>query len=175
MADIVIRGMDMPKDGHIVVRIYANGDVCEPTPCPGVWRKVGELSPLPEKHGELIERKALKLFPDYKEVRNRIKRTIKATERDGRTTTGVTIDFLKQTLVALDSLRSVRRYFLNAKSIVPAEGGVKVENNICFACKYFSEYPECPAANDETVFASNGDTIVHCKAYEEAEGGGEDA
>ena len=59
MADILIRGMEMPKDGHIVVRIYANGDVCEPTPCPGVWRKVGELSPLPEKHGRLGDLDAL--------------------------------------------------------------------------------------------------------------------
>lgn len=117
MADILIRGMEMPK---------------EPTPLTlypdGRWNDYtdganGEFLPLPEGHGDLVERKALNLFPDYKEVRNRIKQTIKATERDKRTTTGVTIDFLKQTLVALDSLRSVRRYFLDAKTIVPAEGG----------------------------------------------------
>ena len=81
------------------------------------------IVPLPEGHGELIERKALNNFHDYKDVRNRIKQTIKATERDGRTTTGVTIDFLKQTLIALDSLRSVYRYFASAKTIVPEEGG----------------------------------------------------
>ena len=55
----------------------------------------------------------------------------------------------------------------------PEEGGVKVEKNICFECRYASEYPECPATSDDIVFASNGDTIVSCKAHEEVEGGSE--
>ncbi len=59
MADILIRGMEMPKDGHVIVRIYANGDVCEPTPCPGVWGKVARVTPLPEGHGRLIDADAL--------------------------------------------------------------------------------------------------------------------
>ena len=45
-----------------------------------------------------------------------------------------------------------------------------MEKNICFTCKHVSEYPVCPAAYDDIVFASNGDTIVRCKAYREAEG-----
>ena len=53
-------------------------------------------------------------------------------------------------------------------------GCIKMEKNICFTCKHVSEYPECPATNDDIVFASNDDTIVHCKAYREAEGGSED-
>lgn len=113
MADILIRGVPMPvPDFHTTVTIMGNGDV--------LWfnEKVGTAIPLPEGHGDLVERKELNLFPDYKDVRNRIKQTIKATERDGRTTTGVTIDLLKQTLVALDSLHSV----CDAKTIVPAEG-----------------------------------------------------
>lgn len=126
MADIVIR-MEIPKNCSsckIICWNYLEYGIN------GILAKLSTsesrdpncpLVPLPEGHGELIERKALNLFPDYKEVRNGIKQTIKATERDGRTTTGVTIDLLKQTLVALDSLRSVRRYFLNAKTIVPAD------------------------------------------------------
>lgn len=59
MADILIRGMEMPKDGHVIVRIYANGDVCEPTPCPGVWGKVARVTPLPDGHGRLGDLDAL--------------------------------------------------------------------------------------------------------------------
>lgn len=136
MADFIIKGMGMPKTCNecplnVSIYTYDGGDE---TCALNAWDGYSEqpkttrhpdcpLFPLPEGHGDLVERKALNLFPDYKDVRNRIKQTIKATERDGRNITGVTIDLLKQTLVALDSLRSVRRYFLNAKTIVPAEGG----------------------------------------------------
>lgn len=129
MADILIRGMEMPKDGRKHTALL---QFLEDGKCRGIVEysksyddrsvKVFEVVPLPEGHGNLIEQKALNLFPDYKEVRNGIKRTIKEAERDGRVITGVSIDLLKQTLVALDSLRSVRKYFLNAKTIVPAEG-----------------------------------------------------
>ena len=124
MADILIRGMEMPKEGEKIL-IATDGSVwVNAWPTRGYMRMENVYAiPLPEGHGDLVERKALNLFPDYKDVRNRIKQTIKATERDGRNITGVTIDLLKQTLVALDSLHSVRRYFLNAKTIVPAEGG----------------------------------------------------
>lgn len=128
MADILIRGMEMPTNvfdcplnSFGICNLAQDETHCDcigdsrPEWCP--------LVPLPEGHGDLIERKALNLFPDYNEVRNGIKRTIKETARDGRAITGVSIDLLKQTLVALDSLRSVRRYFMNAKTIVPAEGG----------------------------------------------------
>lgn len=139
MADLVIRGMEMPTvcidngwygncpmDRSWCAQRFAPKDSTNGSAHKDQWNKLPSwcpLLPLPEGHGDLVERKALNLFPDYKEVRNRIKQTIKATERDKRTTTGVTIDFLKQTFAALDSLRSVRRYFLDAKTIVPAEGG----------------------------------------------------
>lgn len=124
MADILLRGFEMPTDASLWLLIRPDGTVfkIKDNDKLGI-PKEGAAVPLPEGHGDLVERKALNLFPDYKDVRNRIKQTIKATERDGRNITGVTIDLLKQTLVALDSLRSVRRYFLNAKTIVPAEGG----------------------------------------------------
>lgn len=122
MADLVIRGMEMPTEQRIEVLIFKNGFVAY-YDVEGRYIGQAKAVPLPEGHGNLIEQKALNLFPDYKEVRNGIKRTIKEAERDGRVITGVSIDLLKQTLVALDSLRSVRRYFLNAKPIVPAEGG----------------------------------------------------
>lgn len=139
MADILIRGMEMPKSCDVCPFVGTNDDLMSDDyrylycgfPYMGQYVSDYEASrhhdcplvPLPEGPGDLVERKALNLFPDYKEVRNRIKKTIEATERDGRNITGVTIDLLKQTLVALDSLCSVRRYFLNAKTIVPAEGG----------------------------------------------------
>lgn len=122
MADILIRGMEMPKKDEILVFDEWHGKVYARSTANTGTRRY-EVVSLPEGHGDLVERKALNLFPDYKDARNRIKQTIKATERDGRNITGVTIDLLKQTLVALDSLHSVRRYFLNAKTIVPAEGG----------------------------------------------------
>lgn len=125
---VIIKGMEMPEtcgdcplsalrmDCKLTGRDISHDWMKRKIPgwCP--------LVPLPAWHGELIERKALNLFPDFKEVRNGIKRTIKEAERDGRVITGVSIEFLKNTLVALDTLRSVRRYFLNAKTIVPAEG-----------------------------------------------------
>lgn len=141
MADILIRGMEMPDGCHNCGFSYFDkgetndGEPCTVLMCSAMNQGTNgaeydgnrpswcPLVPLPEGHGNLIEQKALNFFPDYKEVRNGIKRTIKEAERDGRVITGVSIDLLKQTLVALDSLRSVRRYFLNAKTIVPAEGG----------------------------------------------------
>lgn len=93
MADILIRGMEMPKDGHCIVRIYASGDVCEPTPCAGVWNKVAEAVPLPEGHGRLGDLDAL--MPDFAKARWEF-------FSDGDT-------FL--------------RLLKNAPTIVPAEGG----------------------------------------------------
>lgn len=52
---ILIKGMEMPKEGCLIVRIYANGEVCEPTECAGTWGKVATATPvLP--HGDLIDR-----------------------------------------------------------------------------------------------------------------------
>lgn len=69
---------------------------------------------------------------------------------------------------------SGRTDFIYNGQVVPAEGGGKMEKNVCFACKHASEYPVCPAASDDVIFASNGDIIVHCKAYEEVEGDNKD-
>lgn len=132
---ILIRGMEMPETCGLCKLCLDDSRICNGY-CMFFHRRVNmmerdkncPLVPLPEGHGDLVERKELNLFPDYKDVQNRIEQTIKATERDGRNITGVTIDLLKQTLVALDSLHSVRRYFLNAKTIVPAEGG-KADDN----------------------------------------------
>ena len=74
MDHIDINGIEKPKGGHIIIRIYDNGDVCEPTPCPGVWRKVGRLVPLPEKQDVDEQLKKLRdngvfileFNPDYK-------------------------------------------------------------------------------------------------------------
>ena len=51
---ILIKGMEMPEEGHLIVRIYANGEVCEPTECAGVWGKVATAVPVPP-HGRLID------------------------------------------------------------------------------------------------------------------------
>lgn len=44
---ILINGLEMPKEGHIIVRIYADGKVCEPTECAGVWSGVATAIPVP--------------------------------------------------------------------------------------------------------------------------------
>ena len=58
MSGIYIHGMEMPADGHIILRIYADGEVCIPTECAGVWGKVATAIPAPE-HGRLIDADAL--------------------------------------------------------------------------------------------------------------------
>lgn len=55
---VYIKGMEMPREGHVIVRIYANGKVCEPTECAGVWSKVATAVPVPA-HGRLIDADAL--------------------------------------------------------------------------------------------------------------------
>lgn len=125
MADILIRGMEMPKDGRITIQIGADGAVYFVEKCTisaEKYEKSSHTVPLPEGHGDLIERKRLDLVPDYKNVRNGIKHIVKETKQDGKSIAGISIELLEQTLVALDELRSVRRYFENAPTIVPAEG-----------------------------------------------------
>lgn len=58
MSGIYIHGMEMQTDGHIILRIYANGDVCVPTECVGEWCKVATATPVPD-HGRLIDADAL--------------------------------------------------------------------------------------------------------------------
>ena len=97
MADILIRGMEMPKDGHCIVRIYASGDICEPTPCAGVWSKVAEAIPLPEGHGRLGDLDALLI--------NLMDRGIEGLQTD--------------------DWHEVQQTIADALTIVPAEGGNK--------------------------------------------------
>ena len=127
MADILIRGMEMPKENDILVFDVWHGTVYARSTA-NIGTRSYEVIPISEGHGELIDRnrKRLDFVPDYKSVRNGIKHIVKETKRDGRAIAGISIELLEQTLVALDELRSVRRYFENAKTIVPAEGG-KIE------------------------------------------------
>jgi hypothetical protein len=123
MPDILIRGMEMPTEQRVEVLIFKNGYVAY-YDVDGRYLGQAKATPLPEGHGDLIDRKRLHLVPDYKCVRNGIKHIIKETKRDGRVIAGISIELLEQTLVALDELRSVRRYFENARTIVPAERGM---------------------------------------------------
>ncbi len=50
--NILIKDMEMPKEGHIIVRIYADGKVCEPSECVGVWRQFATAVPV-SPHGGL--------------------------------------------------------------------------------------------------------------------------
>ena len=124
MADIVIRGMEMPKDTtKVEIGIDADGHpLCIAYNESGNEPDIYDVVPLTEGHRDLIERKRLDLVPDYKDVRNGIKRIVKETKRDGKAVAGISIELLEQTIIALDELRAVRRYFENAKTIVPAEG-----------------------------------------------------
>ena len=159
MADILIRGMEMPKN-------------CTECPCFSQWDDCGinhewkfadefdktkdrlpscPLGPLPEKHGRL---------GDLDKLEDAFIRYYLEQERNNNLV-----------FAAVEIKQRIADMMGDWPTIVPAEGGRKMENNICFNCKHVSKYPECPATNDDIVFASNGDTIVRCKAYEEAEGG----
>lgn len=64
MADLLIRGMEMPKmicgePGYVDVRIFSDGIVIMAKPAPPYYRKF-ETVPLPEGHGDLIDRDALR-------------------------------------------------------------------------------------------------------------------
>lgn len=51
---IYIPGMEIPKEGYLIVRIYANGEVYEPTNCAYILNKVATAVPIPP-HGRLID------------------------------------------------------------------------------------------------------------------------
>lgn len=131
MADLYIRGVKMSKDVSLWLMIKPDGtvhkiknnDENEPAPQPG--RAIVVRTP----NGDLIERPNLSLVPDYKDVRNGLKRVIKETKRDGRVIAGLPIEMLEQTVVALDGLRSVLRYVKNASAVVPAKSTTTVEDN----------------------------------------------
>lgn len=49
MADLVISGMEMPKNGHVVIRIYSDGKVENET----TEREIGMAVPIRAGHGRL--------------------------------------------------------------------------------------------------------------------------
>lgn len=121
MPDIVIKGIEVSESLDIILNTCTNKVVYSKNN--GMtWNEATDFIVLPEGHGDLIERKRVDIVPDHKDVRNGIKRIVKETKRDGRTIAEISTELLVQTLVALDELRSVRRYFENAKTILPAEG-----------------------------------------------------
>ena len=123
MADMYIQNITVPKDASLwlvvkpdgTVHTIKNGDKYGPAQQPG--KAIVIRTP----NHDLIERPDLSLVPDYKNVRNGLKQAIKETKRDGRVIVGLPIELLKQTVVALDELRSVLRYFKNARVVVSVE------------------------------------------------------
>lgn len=63
MADILIRGMEMPKDDRITIQIGADGAVYFVEKCTIMaekYEKSSHAAQLPEGHGDLIDRDALR-------------------------------------------------------------------------------------------------------------------
>lgn len=131
MNDLYIQGVTVPKDTSLWLMIKPDGTVYkikninenEPAQQPG--KAIVVRTP----NGDLIERPNLSLVPDYKSVRNGLKRAIKETKRDSRVIVGLPIELLEQTVVALDELRSVLRYVKDARVVVPAKSTTTVKNN----------------------------------------------
>ena len=177
---IVIMGMEMPKTcvqcdlkRYDQERIWTdNGTellgawVCKRTD-EIIWNtQRGEncpLLPLPAGHGRLGDLDAL--VSKYTEEKNKLEEWAKIHEKEGR------LAMFRACHLRSAYLAEAKLNIEAAPAIVPAEGGGEMENNICFTCKHVSEYPECPATTGDIVFASNGDTIVSCKAHKEVEGG----
>lgn len=124
MSDLYIQGITMPKDASLwlvikpdgTVHKIKNGDKYD-----GPAHQLCKAIVLRTSNHDLIERPNLIFTPDYKDVRNGLKRAIKETKRDGRVIVGLPVELLEQTVVALDELRSVLRYVKNARVVVPAE------------------------------------------------------
>lgn len=131
MADLYIQGITMPKDASLWLVIQQDGTVhkIKNGDKYGPAQQSGRAIVIRTLNHDLVERPNLSLTPDYKDVRNGLKRAIKETKRDGRVIVGLPVELLEQTVVALDELRSVLRYFKNARVVVPAELTTTVENN----------------------------------------------
>lgn len=131
MADLYIQGITMPKDASLWLVIQQDGTVhkIKNGDKYGPAQQLGRVVVLRKPNHDLVERPNLSLTPDYKDVRNGLKRAIKETKRDGRVIVGLPVELLEQTVVALDELRSVLRCFKNARVVVPAELTTTVENN----------------------------------------------
>lgn len=123
MANLYISGITVPKDDSLwlvikpdgTVHKIKNGDKYGPAQQPG------KAIVIRTSNYDLIERPNLSLVPDYKDVRNGLKRVLNETKRDDRVIAGLPIELLQQTVVALDELRSLLRYVKNARVVVPAE------------------------------------------------------
>lgn len=128
MANLYISGITVPKGASLWLVIKPDGTVYkiknkdkrEPA-------KQGKATVLWSLNHDLIERPILSLIPDYKDVRNGLKRVIKEAKRDDQAIVGIPIELLEQTVVALDKLRSAIKYVKNARVVVPAE--LTIENN----------------------------------------------
>lgn len=123
MADLYIQDITVPKDASLWLVIKSDGTVhkIKNGDKYGPAQQPGKATVLHRQNRDLIERPNLSLTPDYKDVRNGLKRAIKETKRDGRVIVELPIELLEQTVVALDELRSVLRYVKNARVVVPAE------------------------------------------------------
>lgn len=120
---VYIPGMEMPKGetSYVELQVWGDGAVYKRQGLAGKFEQIGTAIPLPKKHGGLVERKDMSNFPDYREVRKGLNSILKQTKRDNRSIAGMPIELLQQAIVALDSLRSVHRYFKEAKTIIEAE------------------------------------------------------
>ena len=58
MADILIRGMEMPPEGYKTIILHSNGRVYEPTSEELIVNKIADATEMPP-HGDLIDRDAL--------------------------------------------------------------------------------------------------------------------
>lgn len=131
MNDLYIQGVTVPKDASLWLMIKPDGTVykIKNNDENGLAQLRGRAITVRTPNNDLIERPNLRLVPDYKDVRNGLKRVIKETKRDGRVIAGLPIEMLEQTVVALDELRSVLRYVKNARVVVPAKSTTTVEDN----------------------------------------------
>lgn len=57
---ILIKGMEMPKDGYKVIYVHSNGSVYQPSNAENIWHKIASAIPVPE-HGKLIDADAISL------------------------------------------------------------------------------------------------------------------
>lgn len=114
MADILIRGMEMPKDGRITIQIGADGAVYFVEKCTIMAEKYEKSShavPLPEGHGRLIDAGSL-----YDRLENTLTHFIKVKSYT---------ESQKYAFGYCEAWNDAKAVLTNAPTIVPAEGGMK--------------------------------------------------
>ena len=62
MADILIRGMEMPPEGYKTIILHSNGRVYEPTSEELIVNKIADATEMPP-HGDLIEKDLVLEYP----------------------------------------------------------------------------------------------------------------